>query len=329
MMDHSLAAPKREIHCHSHADWKSRPALCLAILIAYLGASATRDMSSQNSDTERVSVCELNADPARYNHKSVEVTGFFSHGFENFAMFDPGCPSRQGVWLDYGGRVSSGTMYCCPGSPERTRAEPLVVENIEIPLVDDKRFRTFDKLIQRRPDSVVHATVKGKFFSGRELKYPGGVFWGGYGHLGCCTLLAIEQVIAVDPQDRDDLDYRASPGQPDDLKVGCSYKGLAPLLAPIEAQHEAESGERVWSFTNPERVATDALARFTNVEEKSIAGLTQIPQAQGRTVYQWHPEDSKKRYMVVVSRPYWLSFYAKDLKKVAWVVIAAYETSCN
>jgi len=32
--------------------------------------------------------------------------------------------------------------------------------------------------------------------------------------------------------------------------------------------------------------------------------------------------------MVVVSRPYLLSFYALDPKRVAWVVIAAYESSC-
>lgn len=34
-------------------------------------------------------------------------------------------------------------------------------------------------------------------------------------------------------------------------------------------------------------------------------------------------------YMVVVSRPYWLSYYAKDRKRVAWVVLAAYESSCG
>jgi hypothetical protein len=33
--------------------------------------------------------------------------------------------------------------------------------------------------------------------------------------------------------------------------------------------------------------------------------------------------------MVVVSRPYWLSFHAKDPKRVAWIVAAAYESSCS
>jgi len=33
--------------------------------------------------------------------------------------------------------------------------------------------------------------------------------------------------------------------------------------------------------------------------------------------------------MVVVSRPYFLSFYAKDPNRVAWVLIGAFETFCG
>jgi hypothetical protein len=33
--------------------------------------------------------------------------------------------------------------------------------------------------------------------------------------------------------------------------------------------------------------------------------------------------------MVAVSRPYWLSFYSTGPKRVAWVVTAAYESSCG
>jgi hypothetical protein len=33
--------------------------------------------------------------------------------------------------------------------------------------------------------------------------------------------------------------------------------------------------------------------------------------------------------MVVVSRPYMLSFYAKNPKRVAWVLIGAYKMSCG
>jgi len=168
----------------------------------------------------KVNVCQLKDDPAAYNHKLVQVTGFISHGFEDFTLFDPTCPPWPGIWLEYGGTAASGTMYCCGVTVARNRPKQLVVENIPISLVDDKRFREFDKLIQRRPDSVVHATLVGRFFSGERTHDPVTVSLGGYGHMGCCSLLAIQQVISVDHQDRDDLDYGAFPDQPDITKVG-------------------------------------------------------------------------------------------------------------
>jgi hypothetical protein len=290
------------------------------------GQSGTRE------EPIKISLCQLKSDPAAFNHKLVELTGFISHGFEDFTLGDPQCPSWPGIWLEYGGTAASGTMYCCGVTANRSRPKPLVVEKITIPLVDDERFREFDKLLQRRPDSVVHATILGRFFAGQQMKYPKGTFWGGYGHMGCCSLLAIQQVVSVDPQDRADLDYGASADQPDIDKEGCGYKFLTPLESSgdlIEAQRKADLGEREWAFSDPQRVAADALARLLNIDEKSITELRETRRAQGRFVYQWRPKAKGASYMVVISRPYLLSFYAKDPKKVAWAVIAAYESSCG
>jgi len=280
----------------------------------------------------KVTVCKLKNDPAAYNHKLVEVTGFISHGFEDFTLFDPGCSSWPPVWLEYGGTTASGTMYCCGVTRARTRPKQLVIEKIPISLVDDERFREFDKLIQRKYDLVVHATVVGRFFSGEQTQYPSGVFRGGYGHMGCCTLLAIQQVISVDPQDRDDLDYGASPDQPKITKAGCGYSDLSPIRPYddlIKTQQSAETDQREWAFSDPQRVASGALAGLLKIDERSIAGMIQTRKAQGRLVYQWRPKAKRVSYMVVVSRPYWLSFYAKDAKRVAWVVTAAYKSSCG
>jgi len=280
----------------------------------------------------KIDVCKLKSDPAAYNHKLVQVTGFISHGFEDFTLFDPSCSSWPPVWLEYGGTAASGTMYCCGVTNARTRPKQLVIEKITISLVDDERFREFDKLIQRKYDLVVHATVVGRFFSGEQTQYPGGVFRGGYGHMGCCTLLAIQQVISVDPQDRDDLDYGASPDQPKITKAGCGYSDLSPIRPYddlIKAQQSAETDQREWAFNDPRRVASGALARLLKIDERSITGMIQTRKAQGRSVYQWRPKAKRTSYMVVVSRPYWLSFYAKDAKKVAWVVTAAYKSSCG
>jgi hypothetical protein len=78
----------------------------------------------------RVSSCQIKKDPAAYNHKLLEVTAFVSHGFEDFTLFDPDCPSWPQVWLEYGGTVSSGTIYWGGGTAKRSRSKPLRVENI-------------------------------------------------------------------------------------------------------------------------------------------------------------------------------------------------------
>jgi hypothetical protein len=183
-----------------------------AILIGGCSVSMRQGGQKPSLKPEKVTSCQLASNPDVYNHKLVEVTGFLSHGFENFTLFDPSCSAQTSIWLEYGGTVTSGTVYCCPGSGDRrSRPKQLRVDNIPIPLVVDKRFRELDRLVQREPDSVVHATIVGRFFSGQQMVAGRRDFYGGYGHLGCCSLLAIQQVISVDPQRREDPDYGATP----------------------------------------------------------------------------------------------------------------------
>ena len=33
--------------------------------------------------------------------------------------------------------------------------------------------------------------------------------------------------------------------------------------------------------------------------------------------------------MLVVSKPYWLTFYSRDANRVAWILIEAYELQCG
>jgi hypothetical protein len=69
------------------------------------------------------------------------------------------------------------------------------------------------------------------------------------------------------------------------------------------------------------------MASFAKVESSSI-NLKETRKGQGRHVYEWKREKAES-YMVVVSRPYLSSFYARNPKRVAWVVIAAYVSSCG
>ena len=149
--------------------------------------------------------------------------------------------------------------------------------------------------------------------------------------MGCCSLLAIQEIKSVSAQDRGDLDYGASADQPDLGKVGCGYRDLTsinPNANVIKAQQEADLGQNDWVLDDPKLVASRAIAQFAHVEEQSVAGLRETHKAQGRYVYEWRPDGKAETYMVVVSRPYVVSFYAHDPKRVAWMVIAAYLSSC-
>jgi hypothetical protein len=286
--------------------------------------------SNQESSSEqpvKVTPCQLKTDPASYNHKLIEVTTFVSHGFENFTLFDPGCESRQGVWLEYGGTNASGTMYCCGVTSERSRPEKLVVEDIPISLVSDENFRLFDDVFRQSPDSTVRATIVGRFFAGKKIDYPKMTAWAGFGHMGCCTLLAIEKIVSIDPHNRKDVNYRSSANIPE-LSTFRSYRILSVYESSkdmIDAQQKAESGEQEWSFENPLRVATEALSKLSTVKMTSISGIKQLRQSQGSYVYEWTNKVTKAKYLLEISRPYWLTYYAKNPERVAWIVTAAYK----
>ena len=307
-----------------HATW----------ILGFFAMCACCAAPALGQNREQVTVCQLKADPPAYNHKMVEVTGFVTQGFEDFGIDDPTCPKWPYVWLEIGGKIRAGTMYCCGVGPSRNRPNTLEVEGIGIPLVEDNRFREFDRLIHIPPDSMVHARILGTFFAGKKDRLMHPETWGGYGHMGCCSLLAIQQVLSVDPHDRKDLDYRASPDQPSEQemqKCGEMQDLLPPVPYPqtMSAQKAAEESGYDWVFSDPRRAASAFLAKAAGVEISSLDGMREEGKAQGRVIYKWHESKPRNTYIVVLSRPYWLTFFAKDPSRIAWIVIAAYKLPCR
>jgi hypothetical protein len=290
-------------------------------------------------EPQKVTVCQLQKDPPAYNHKLIEVEAFVSHDFEDFTLFDPACRrSILEVWLEYGGKAKSDTVYCCGPTAGKDRPQELTVENIPIPLVENDLFKQFDKEVQppfrsEKFGSIVHATLIGRFFAGRKEQFgKGEPFWGGYGHMGCCSLLAIQEIKSVSPQDRDDLDYGASYDQLEIDKVGCGPQDLVPLEPAdrlFQEQELADLGTRPWAFDDPRRVASNALIELAKLKVSDPLSLKETRRAPGRIVYEWRQTAKSVPMMVIVSRPYLLSFFAKDPKRVAWVVVAAYKLSCD
>ncbi len=157
----------------------------------------------------RVSLCEVKLHPEKYLRAFVELTAVASHGFEDSMVEDAHCPwpkSGPGVWMEYGGNRSTDTMYCCGFSPKPTRDKPLVVDSIPLSLIEDENFRLFDARLHpkhtkpQRGSDTVQAILRGRIFA----KYEGiagtqlNPAWRGYGHMRCCMLFVVTQVISVD-----------------------------------------------------------------------------------------------------------------------------------
>ena len=151
------------------------------------------EFTPQNEPLERaITVCDLVNMPAKWNGVRVRVTAVATYEFENFSLSDEACPEAA-VWLTYGGRVSSGAVYCCPGEGGAdTRPEPLVVDGTPVDIVDDSVFRQLRLLFRKQERTVVRATVLGTFFAGVQDRTAG--TWGGFGHFGCCSLFVIQRV---------------------------------------------------------------------------------------------------------------------------------------
>ena len=155
-----------------------------------------------------VSLCKVKAHPERFLHKLIEVTVTASHGFEDSMIDDGGCPwpnGGPGIWMEYGGTRSTDTMYCCGSSPKPDRAKTLVVDGVPLDLVDDETFRAFDKQLHpkhskpQRGSDLVRATLRGRVFAryegiGGTQQNPA---WRGYGHMGCCMLFVVTQVVSL------------------------------------------------------------------------------------------------------------------------------------
>ncbi len=147
-----------------------------------------------------VSACQIFADPGRYNHKLVRVTGTVSHGFESFFLSDQACAQfGDAIWLEYGGKQGSGTVFAGEPTSDRKRPSALTVEGISTSIIDNSQFERLDELIHSKRSVTATATIIGRYFSG-ELErsnitdHP---FWDGYGHLYGYSLLVIQQVESV------------------------------------------------------------------------------------------------------------------------------------
>lgn len=316
-------------------------ALFMYLLLSgrFEAAQDSRAITDDGSAPIDISVCEAIANPARLDNTRVRVTGFIAFSFETFSLWSPECSRRSSdfdAWLTYGGDVAGAVQYCCPGEAN-DRSEPL-----PYPIVKDQTLLGFRNLLAQERDTVVRATVVGRFLAHPPILKPiDRITGGGYGHFGCCSLLIIERVESFDPHGAKDVDYSAFSGSyaVDRALDRCEDAGLdhsfrttddRPFISPvfdggtrfIAQQVAADNDTRAWALTDPGRVALESIREVRPAANR----VESVASGAGWRIYEWRRDGL--RTVVLVSRPYWLSMSARS-SRIAWVVLRRNTVRCR
>jgi hypothetical protein len=176
-------------------------------LILFVGVLCEVSAHAQSPASEapiKTTLCEIKQHPEKFLHKLVEFTAIASHGFEDSMVESSECTwkSDPSVWMEFGGKRSTDTMYCCGFSPKPDRPEVLKIDGLELPLDDDDLFQRFNNALQSHPRKgksvTVQATLRGRIFAEQiKLAQNASGYWAGYGHMGCCMLFVVTQVVSV------------------------------------------------------------------------------------------------------------------------------------
>ena len=184
-----------------------RPILFLAL---FLVATTLR---AREAPAE-ISVCNLAADPKSFDGKTIRVHGTLNVNFEDFTVAIENCGTQQQIWLAFGGDVP-GIVASMVNDNFRKPGVDLKVNGVSYAITKNENFRKLYALIVARhgdkPSYRVTATLTGAFLAGEERKPTNGKSdFGGYGHLGCCSLLVITQVSDVESVPSADLTLHGS-----------------------------------------------------------------------------------------------------------------------
>jgi len=301
----------------------------MPLLLVILGVMSwgSPQAKSPRSEPKDVTLCELAALPQQFHQGRIRITALVSFEFEHFALADPGCEFPKGsdfqAWVAFGGDVPSGAIYCCPGEGVSGQP-PAPSKNAAIPLVDDRATRNFRALLAKEGDTIVRASLVGTLLVKPDDRSPLGTM-SGYGHMGCCSLFVIEQVVRFDDHNRKDLDYSSTAGGYEGRSCrngSIDSERVWDWPKAIQLQQEADAGARRWTFDSPERVALEAArAKYG----QAVTDLIRVKTIPGRQVFEWRHD--RWWTTVVVSRPSWVSYFAKT-KEVARMTTAINTATC-
>jgi hypothetical protein len=175
---------------------------CLLLLIVLSLPTVSACQTITPSAPASASLCDLLKSPKVYDGKQIQIRGKINLEFEDFSIYDTSCNTWPGIWLMFGGDVSTPTKSTVNDN-RRPQGQNIKVNGIEYIIVKDQKLDEFSKGITARQDRKVLyrviATLAGTFLAGGTDRSSKGIpNLPGYGHLGCCYLFIIQKVLAVE-----------------------------------------------------------------------------------------------------------------------------------
>ena len=242
------------------------------------------------------SACDLTNDPTKYSEQVVRVRARVSMGFEDFTLITSDCGENiRPIWLAYGGDESTPIVSTVndqdrePGSVLKVNGRPVALErNAALELFKKKlaaqRIGMADDLACRHcPLYDVTATLTGVFFAVPSHHD------GGYGHLGCCHLFAIQQIADVDAK---------RTAVPAGGRFACSKESWN--MSAMQAQ-SLETKQKPCHSVDCGTAASEQIAVIASHWNDSVDAATGDYSGFGDWAY-WQSPDLLKRYALEIHR---------------------------
>jgi hypothetical protein len=275
--------------------------------ILFVGSVALAPVICRAQDPIKVTPCDLVTAPEMYSGKVVQVTGRVNLAFEDFSLAQPECKDAYPwVWLVYGGDQPTPTKSTVNDN-FREPGSVLKVNGIPVPLVHDAALEFFQKrLSAMREGGIgdhpcydcylyrVTATLTGAFFAAKKDAKS----ISGYGHLGCCNLLAIERVADVSAE-------RTAIPMGGKFKCGSTKRALTAGEAQQLQSLDAPCGTMDYEKCDTLRerqiaAAASVLGDSLRAEDGDVAIVEGTDHS---TKYGWESHDKLRAYSLVINSP--------------------------
>jgi hypothetical protein len=196
------------------------------------------------------------------------------------------------------------------------------------------------------------AEMVGTFYAGKENKGRLGT-GRGFGHMACCSLFVISQVVSLRADYQDGLNYSWADWNVG-IPKGCYSEqmlGLPTNEMLRQWQKAANEGGNEWHF-DPKQVAEAQLNELQSGEYGSKSGgktallvpkksdleppdddrptgaLLEASSTPYLKRYEFIDKDRTKRFVIITARPYWLARLAGSTERVIWAPVGASIVEC-